>query len=258
MKAQDIGAWKSARLWAWGVPLTCGLLALWLLVGGGQTECFLQINSWSEATGDALWANLTVLGDGGVCAVVLLMLVSRRPSLFWALLISAVGGFVLLHGLKNACAVSRPPAVLQGGAFHVIGPARHTGSFPSGHSAMAFSAAALAVRMTSSRALRWTCVVLASVVALSRVVVGVHWPLDILGGAALGWCTGLAAVRLAERRSWGHQQLAERLGACLLGLASLNVFADDLGFGSLLPLQAAVGVLGLLSLSWAVRGLRAE
>ncbi len=59
-----------------------------------------------------------------------------------------------------------------------------TGSFPSGHAA-AFFALALAVFYFNRK---WGCWIftLSLFMGLARIFVGVHWPVDILAGAALG------------------------------------------------------------------------
>jgi len=41
--------------------------------------------------------------------------------------------------------------------------------------------------------------VLAVLVAISRVAVGAHWPLDVVAGAVLGWLAGLSGAVIAHR-----------------------------------------------------------
>ena len=77
-------------------------------------------------------------------------------------------------------------------------PTPHTGAFPSGHSATAFACATV-IAWASPR-LAVPAFVLAALVAWSRVYVGVHWPLDVLGGAALGVLVATALLKLAAGR----------------------------------------------------------
>lgn len=74
-------------------------------------------------------------------------------------------------------------------------------SFPSGHTASSF-AAVFALKCSGGP--QWKpALVLASVIAFSRLYLYVHWPTDILGGivlgAAVGWA-GAAIVKQAETR----------------------------------------------------------
>ncbi len=65
-------------------------------------------------------------------------------------------------------------------------------SFPSGHAATSFAGAT----MLSAFAPRyWPAFYLLAVgIAFSRIYVGVHWPLDVLAGAALGAALAAAAI----------------------------------------------------------------
>jgi phosphatidylglycerophosphatase B len=71
--------------------------------------------------------------------------------------------------------------------------AQETGySFPSGHSFNAFLLAgiiAFGIHQNASKSRKWVCVIpllWASLVALSRVAVGAHTPLDVSVGSAMG------------------------------------------------------------------------
>jgi len=74
----------------------------------------------------------------------------------------------------------------------------HDGSFPSGHAATSFAAATI-LSFAFPR-LAPFLFVLAAAVAWSRVYVGVHYPLDILGGAVLGVLLATALRRLVRGR----------------------------------------------------------
>jgi undecaprenyl-diphosphatase len=70
-------------------------------------------------------------------------------------------------------------------------------SFPSGHSATAFAAATIVGALCPR--FRWPLLAAASLVAASRVYLGVHYLIDVLAGATLGVAVGLAVVGLARR-----------------------------------------------------------
>jgi undecaprenyl-diphosphatase len=70
-------------------------------------------------------------------------------------------------------------------------------SLPSGHAATS-AAAAVILAYLLGRGGFWLGL-LAVAVAFSRVYVGVHYPLDVLAGAAVGLTVGLAAVALVRR-----------------------------------------------------------
>lgn len=81
--------------------------------------------------------------------------------------------------------------------------------FPSGHVALA-TAIALSVRHYLPHKYRWIPVASIVAVALSRVYLGVHAPLDILGGFAIGWaCYALFQhVKLYDIRHGRHNRIA--------------------------------------------------
>ena len=77
----------------------------------------------------------------------------------------------------------------------------HSHSFPSGHTATAFAGATVLARLLPRGAPAFYLLALA--VAYSRLYVGVHFPLDLVGGAVVGAATALLLLATARRRSGG-------------------------------------------------------
>jgi membrane-associated phospholipid phosphatase len=227
----------------WLVPLVAALAFAALLYPGANQRLFLVLNAIGPATSDALWANITVLGDTVVAFALLLPLWRRRPDLLWAFLFLALLGTLWVHGLKNLVDIPRPPAVLP--ELHVIGPAHKAGSFPSGHATTAFAVAGLLALGTQLRTGYVILVTAALIAAISRSVVGVHWPLDVLAGAFGGWLSAVIALYLARRtlafgtRTWVQWALGLFLALCA---AWLVIGHPKSGYPQADLFQRAIGI----------------
>jgi membrane-associated phospholipid phosphatase len=167
-----------------------------------EEDVFRAINDLPDALYPVLWPvlQLGALLVGPLVAIVALGL--RRPRLA----IAAIAVIVLkLVGERAVKAVSsrQRPGTSIGPDIHDRGDVSLTGeSFVSGHAVLV---TALAVVVTPYLNGRWRAVpgVLAVGVAVGRVYVGAHNPLDVVCGAALGVIIGVivdAVTRQARPR----------------------------------------------------------
>jgi len=190
------------------------------------------------------WVVLTIFADGLVSFIILLPWIKRKPQLIWAVLLAAILFTIFGQGIKRVVDVARPPQILSSDVFHLIGPDWGQHAFPSGHAAMIFMLAGAFVFTISRTWLRWLLIVLASLIALSRVVVGVHWPLDVLAGATIGWLGVWIGLLLSKYSSWGWGRIGQKiLGAILLVACVVLFFVDYTGYQGIMGLQRMIAVV---------------
>lgn len=138
--------------------------------------------------------------------------VARRA----AVAAGTAAGIALALGQVLSHLVDRPrPFVAHPDLVHLFAPHAADPSFPSDHATAAF-AIAVAV-LLRNRVWGAVTLVAAGLLAVSRVVIGVHYPADVLAGAALGSAVALALYAPAARRV--TDAVADRMGALVDALA---------------------------------------
>ncbi len=74
----------------------------------------------------------------------------------------------------------------------------HSGSsFPSGHAAISFALSFAVYHYNKKIGIIFF--IASFLIAISRVFVGVHWPLDILGGAIVGIISGWFIIKISKK-----------------------------------------------------------
>lgn len=181
---------------------------------------FFINNSWSSGLMDDIFVPLTHMGSWPVLFVTAALLagVGRKKFAlhFGVLLVTGVILVQVVLQSKRVIDRDRPLKVFRdeiySGAVYVNTPdlaAPMNKAIPSGHSTMAFFALAYPVFVRR----RWALplLLLATLIAVSRVYVAAHFPLDCLIGGALGtaWAAGAATIYfLLERRIWRPETTA--------------------------------------------------
>lgn len=148
---------------------------------------------------NGFWTAITRLGDGGwfwiALSLVLLCFKRTRKAGAAGLLALALGALITNVALKNLVARIRPYEVVNG--LVCLIEKQKDFSFPSGHTCASFAAAAAYYKILPKR-YGVSALVLAALIAFSRLYVGVHYPTDILGGLAVGLFAAWVALKLAE------------------------------------------------------------
>lgn len=240
--------------WAWLPPAVALALVAGILATDSNRALFLWLNHGGRGAGDPVWFHLTMLGDGAVALTLVLPWIRRAPRLFWAALLAAVVAGLWAQVTKEFVDVPRPLSVFASDAFHQAGPAYRRVSFPSGHAAAAFAMAGIwAMGAQGRRLWRGLLLVLASLVGLSRIMVGVHWPLDVLWGMLGRWLGAWSGLALQARwhGPWLTAGRAGKLaGAVLMAVAASLVVSRHIGIPAVLPAQRMLAVVCLALGAW--------
>jgi membrane-associated phospholipid phosphatase len=233
--------------------------------GWGVTEALAGLPDWVVL----LFAILTQLADawfvfGGLTLIYLLAgdRLATEPRRAGATLIAlAICALAATVALKTAFGVHRPadagtatPPAWLPGLFDAVYASIATGDgfgFPSGHatsSSVVYGGLALTLDRLWTRRKRVAAAAgTVAVVALSRLVIGVHHLPDVLAGVVAGTAVLLAVDRVADGRPERAFAAATALG--LLGLAAALVFAPDYP-GEALKAAIAVGGGAGAAVAW--------
>ena len=152
---------------------------------------------------------ITTLGNAGAIWILLTlaMLAVPKTRRVGCMMFVALIGTLLVNNLvlKNLIARTRPYEVIEELAYLVSKPVDY--SFPSGHAGSSFAAAWVMFRQLPKR-YGVPALVLAALIALSRLYVGVHYPSDVLFGVIDGIAISMAAEAFVE---WVGKKRAKQI-----------------------------------------------
>ena len=165
-----------------------------------ETWIFWVQEHLHNAFTDVIFPFFTYLGEVGAIwiAVGIILLFSKKYRwwgglLLFTLLTSYIAGDLIL---KNIVCRPRPCQDFPQVPLLIAAPSSF--SFPSGHSAKSLSCAWTIFRL-APRKYGVPALVLAVLICLSRLYVGVHFPTDVLVGAAVGIALSALSTRALRR-----------------------------------------------------------
>jgi membrane-associated phospholipid phosphatase len=172
-----------------------------------QKKGFYFLNSQLSQFPTAMY-NLTQFGDALIFLSLLSVFIYYAPELWKALIPASLLSMILSSTLKNLFTVPRPAAALDTQTFFIIGELLpgHS-SLPSGHSITIFTTLTILMFafMPQKLILRflWIFFFLAIgiILALTRVGVGAHFPLDVIIGGIVGYFSALAGIFISRKKA---------------------------------------------------------
>lgn len=151
-----------------------------------EFEILYAINNIHNPILDKIMVAITTLGNAGILWIgiaVFLLFIKKTRKCGILMLVSMALGLILGNGiLKNVIARERPCWIDT--SIPLLIPNPHDFSFPSGHTLASFEAAVMIFLHNK----KWGAIsfILAILIAFSRMYLFVHFPTDIICGAALG------------------------------------------------------------------------
>ena len=164
-------------------------------------QLFLLINHLPHlAVSNTVALAISGVGTAGIIwftiAILLFLREEKKDHWFFLPFILAGGTSwtIVELFLKPLIARVRPNEIMSA---IIVGSGSDGFSFPSGHATIAF---AMAVVLSHKEPKwKWIFYTLAVLISLSRIYLGVHYPLDIIAGGVLGW--GIGWLSLCIRKS---------------------------------------------------------
>lgn len=175
------------------ITLSALLIVVWL---AGNEPLFILLNGALNILPENIWQFITTLADPWVAPLLTFVILFRQVDFVRALLICSVLAVIANYSLKHGFDLPRPNHVMPPEQYILIGPDVQSPSFPSGHTITIFAMMGVISFWNQVSLTSRLLFTLATFIALSRIAVGVHWPMDLIFGSLVGWLVAWFAVSI--------------------------------------------------------------
>ncbi|NEU07781.1 phosphatase PAP2 family protein [Flavihumibacter sp. R14] len=182
-----------------------------------KTELFLLTNRHYNETLDYVFKVITMIGDGFTMVLIGLGMLFVRYRYSVVTVLAYAYSSVVVQIVKRLFNSPRPSKFFEG-----INPIRtldgyplyEWNSFPSGHSASAFTLAVVLTYLLPNKHKHWIILPMALLTAFSRVYLAQHFFQDIVAGSVLAVVLTFQLIWWLENSKWYY---SPSLDGCLLG-----------------------------------------
>lgn len=155
-----------------------------------KEELYFAINHWHTVFTDVFFENMTLLGASTSCIVIVLITFIINYRTGFLLASSYIITFIISQTIKHLVKAPRPHLFFSKKIYEIYlvkGVVMlDKDSFPSGHSVSAFTAAVVFTYVAKNKSWGYLWLLLAVLIAYSRLYLSEHFLQDVTAGSALG------------------------------------------------------------------------
>ena len=182
-----------------------------------DTELFLLLNAGTAPNAAVAWVAIFV-ARFVILAIPLylagLWVVGGRHNRLSAMALGLALALAIVVSYAVGMAVFRPRPFMIG-LGHLLIEHRANASFPSNHG-LTFAVCAAVLFLCRRQSAAWLAVALGTLVAWSRIYVGIHYPLDMIGAAIIAIPVAMASLWIMDRHGPPLLAALERVQRAML------------------------------------------
>ena len=165
---------------------------------------FLLLNQDQGKVADFFFSTITRFGEVLPWVTALALVLTLRRDFIWLLIACFVISTLFVQGLKNVLPEQARPtkAITKANQIHTVPGVElyKVHSFPSGHTATAFTVFFIACLAISGRWIVSIGFIYASLVGFSRIYLAEHFPRDIAGGMLIAVVTIYIGLLVCKKK----------------------------------------------------------